>query len=77
MPIRQFFGSDVSFGLDTLRVMNEAFSSALVQLGLNDRKDAMVELVARRIVRAALHGERDPLRLREIAVNGSGGATAT
>lgn len=76
MPIVQFLGSDISFEPDDLRAINEAFSSALAHLGLHDRNDVMVELVARRIVRAALDGERDPLRLREIAVNGSGGATA-
>ena len=49
MPIRQFVGRDVSFGSDDLKAMDKAFSGALVQLGLRDRKDAMVELVARRI----------------------------
>jgi hypothetical protein len=76
MSITQFAGTDAYIGPDDLKAINEAFSGALVQLGLHDRKDAMVELVARRIIRAALDGERDPLRLREIAVNGSGGATA-
>ena len=75
MPIRQFLGSDVCFESDDLKVINEAFSGALAELGLHDRNDAMVELVARRIIRAALDGERDPLRLWQIAV-GAGDATA-
>ena len=76
MPIRQFFGKDVSFGPDDLKVMGEAFSCALAQLRLYDRNDAIVELVARRIVRAALDGERDPVKLCVIAVEGSKDATA-
>ena len=76
MPIRQFFGSDVAFGPDDLKAMGEAFSCALTKLRLYDRKDPIVELVARRIVRAALAGERDPIKLCEIAVEGSDDATA-
>jgi hypothetical protein len=75
MPIRQFLGRDVSFGPEDLEVMGEAFAQALSELRLNDRNDAMVEMVARRIVRAALSGERDPAKLCDIALDG-GGATA-
>ena len=70
MPIRHFLGRDVSFEPDDLKVMGEAFALALAELGLNDRKDAMVEMVARRIIRAALSGERDPAKLCEIALDG-------
>jgi len=75
MPIRHFLGKDVAFGPEDLEVMGEAFAHALTELGLNDRKDAMVEMVARRIIRAALSGERDPVKLCEIALDG-GDATA-
>jgi len=75
MPIRHFLGKDVSFGPEDLKVMGEAFTQALVELGLHDRDDALVEMVARRIVRAALCGERDPAKLCEIALDG-GDATA-
>ena len=75
MPIRHFLGKDASFGPDDLKVMGEAFTQALSELRLYDRKDAMVEMVARRIVRAALSGERDPAKLCEIALDG-GDATA-
>ena len=63
MPIRAFVGSDASFALDDLKAMGDAFSSSLAKLGLNDMNDPMVEMLARRIIRAALDGERDPLRL--------------
>lgn len=56
--------------------MNDAFSCALARLRLYDRNDAIVELVARRIVRAALDGQRDPAELCEIAVDGADDATA-
>ena len=75
MPIRHFLGKDVSFGPEDLKAMGEAFNHALTELHLNDRNDAMVELVARRIIRAALSGERDPAKLCEIALDG-GDATA-
>ena len=70
MPIRNFLGKDVSFGPDDLKAMGEAFTLALSELRLYDRNDAMVEMVARRIVRAALSGERDPAKLCEIAIDG-------
>jgi hypothetical protein len=70
VPIRQFLGDKGAFGPDDLDAMGKAFSAALNKLSLNDRKDAMVEMVARRIVRAALAGERDPIRLTEIGAGG-------
>jgi hypothetical protein len=57
-----------AFGPDDLDAMAKAFSAALNKLSLSDRKDPMVEMVARRIVRAALQGERDPRRLCDIGV---------
>jgi hypothetical protein len=50
--------------------MGEAFSGALAKLGLYDRNDALVEEVARRIMRAALAGERNLIRLTEIGAGG-------
>jgi hypothetical protein len=76
VPIRPFLGSEGAFGPDDLKAMGEAFSSALARLGLYDKSDPSVELVARSIVRAALDGERDPARLCEIAVRGVGGGRA-
>jgi len=70
MPIRSFLGNKDSFTPDDLKVIGEAFSAALTKLGLNDRNDALVEQVARRIIRAALAGERDLIRLAEIGAGG-------
>ena len=66
MPIRQYLGTDSSFGADDLKGIGEAFSAALHKLDLKDRSDPMVEMVARRIIHAAMAGERDIIRLTEI-----------
>lgn len=70
MPIRLYLGTDSSFGAEDLTAMGEAFSTALNKLGLNDRNDPMVEIVARRIIRAAIAGERNPTKLAEIGSDG-------
>lgn len=50
--------------------MTAAFSTALKKLGLKDSTDPIAELVGRKIVRAALAGERDPTALCERAMEG-------
>jgi len=51
--------------------MGMAFTAALAKLGLKDSDDdAMVETVARRIVLAALTGERSVINLTEIGAGG-------
>jgi len=49
-----------------------AFEEALRELGLVDRTDPATHLVAKRIIELAQQGERDPIRLREGAVQGGG-----
>jgi hypothetical protein len=76
VPLRRFLNSDSrAFGPDDLKAMTTAFDSALTKLGLNDRADPLVEVVGRRIVRAALDGERDPVRLCEYACSFNDDAT--
>jgi hypothetical protein len=70
VPIQQFLGDNRAFGPEDLNAMGAAFSAALNKLGLHDLKDPMTEMVARRIVRAALAGERDPIRLTEFGTGG-------
>ncbi len=70
MPIRQFLGDNRAFGPEDLDAMGKAFSAALNKLGLTANKDPMTDMVARRIIRAALAGERDPIRLTEIGAGG-------
>jgi hypothetical protein len=71
VPIRQYLGTDSSFGPDDLKGISEAFSAALNTLNLKDRSDPMVEMVARRIIRAAMAGERNIIRLTEIGTAGT------
>jgi len=70
VSIRQYLEADSSFGGEDLKGIGEAFSAALDKLGLSDRNDPMVEIVARRIIRAALAGERNPIKLTEIGTDG-------
>jgi hypothetical protein len=70
MPIRRFLGDNRTFSPDDLTVMGQAFSAALAKLGLTDLKDPMAETVARRIIRAALAGERSVIKLTEIRAGG-------
>ena len=63
------------FDADTLRVLHEAFDRAC--LALLDLPDVHIDeqmardLIARRIVAAAHeHGERDPKRLKDYALEG-------
>jgi len=51
--------------------MMAAFSNALKKLGLKDSTDPIAELVGRKIVRAALAGERDPTVLCDRAMEGT------
>ena len=63
MPIRQYLPDNGSFGPEDLDAIAKAFSAALAKLGLHDTKDPMTETVARRIIRAALAGERTLCRI--------------
>ena len=70
MPIRQFLGRDAAFQPEDLKAIGDAFSAALSKLDLRGLKDPMTEIVALRIIRAAMAGERDPIRLSEIGAGG-------
>ena len=67
MPIREFLHDDKAFDPHDLKVMGEAFSAALAKLGLTGQEQ-LAETVARRIIRAALAGERHLTKLTEIGV---------
>jgi hypothetical protein len=67
MPLTRFLG-DTAFGPDEIATMVAAYEATLLALNLINRADAATEMVARTIVELAKHGERDPIRLRERAV---------
>jgi hypothetical protein len=70
VPIRQYVSDKRSFNPEELDGLGQVSTAALVKLGLNDRSDPMVEMVAKRIINAALAGERDPIKLTEIGAGG-------
>ena len=56
------------FGPDTIAVLAVALEDTLRQLRLVDRNDPAVTMVAKRIIELARRRERDPIRLRDQAV---------
>jgi hypothetical protein len=60
--------NDCAFGPEQIEVLVTAFEHTLKRLGLVDRKDPATLMVAQRIVELAKQGERDPVRLRECAM---------
>jgi hypothetical protein len=64
MPIRSLFG-DGAFSPEDVSAITSAFEDTLHALGLNDRADPAVSMVARRTIELAKGGERDPILLRE------------
>lgn len=70
MPIREFIKDNGTFGPDDLKVIGDAFSATLVKLDLHDLKDPMTEMVARRIIRAALADARNLITLSAIGAGG-------
>ena len=69
MPIRRYLGDNRSFGPEDLDTMGKAFYASLTKLRLSVT-DPKAEMVAARIIRAALAGERDRIRLTEIGAGG-------
>jgi hypothetical protein len=76
MPIRPVrFGSG-AFSPEEVAVVTTAFEDTLRALGLIDRKDPAVTIVAKRMFELAKGGETDPILLRDAVLksfrNGSG-----
>jgi hypothetical protein len=69
MPLRLILQNDHAFGPDEIAILTSAFEDALTKLGLVDRTDPATEKVAHRIIELAKQGERDPLKLRDGALN--------
>jgi|SRR5262249_47642110 hypothetical protein len=67
VPIRRLLENQV-FGPDEIRVLTTAFEDTLSTLRLADRADPATEIIARKIIELAQQGERDPVRLRERAI---------
>jgi len=61
-------GEAAVFGVEDIARITAAFDDALKQLGLVDRKDPIVLVVARTTVQLAKAGERDPKSLSDKVV---------
>ena len=67
MPIFRLIENE-AFDPEAIQIIATAFEDALQKLGLSDRSDPRVELVARRLIRFAQQGERDPVKLRDLTL---------
>jgi hypothetical protein len=57
-----------AFGPEEIKVLTTAYEDALHTLQLADRADPATEIIAKKIIEFAQRGERDPLQLRERAI---------
>jgi hypothetical protein len=67
VPIGRFLQGE-AFGPEAITAITTAFEGAPAALGLVDRPDPAVEMVAKRTIRFAREGVLDPVRLRELAL---------
>ncbi|HEY2210803.1 MAG TPA: hypothetical protein VGH62_04110 [Bradyrhizobium sp.] len=61
-----------AFGPDEIEPMTLAYESALVELRVTNRNDPLTEDIAKAIVNVTATGERDPVRIKERALNALG-----
>ena len=57
-----------SFDRDEIKMLVSVWEDALRELQLDERHDALANLVAQRILSLARRGERDPIGLRRVAM---------
>jgi hypothetical protein len=58
-----------TFGPEEIKAITAAYEAALLDLGLVDRGDPITEIVAAAIVSITSMGERDPVTIKERALN--------
>jgi hypothetical protein len=62
-----------AFEPEAIAAMGDALDAACKVLGDTRQRDTVREIMAVRIIAAARLGERDPARLRAVALSGIGG----
>ena len=67
MPIRQLLDGG-SFGPDEIKVITSAFESACESLGLRNREDPIVALVAKKTLDIVNQGVADPAEIQRRVV---------
>lgn len=73
MPIRPYLAGDY-FEPEHIEVMSQALADACTSLGLKDKEDAAVRLLAMRIIKEAREGVHDRALLKAAALKGLGPA---
>ena len=73
MPIRPYIDGEV-FEQELIDVMSQALADACATLGLKDKEDAAVRLLATRIIAGAKQGIHNRALLKAAALNGLGPA---
>ena len=68
MPTRFLIEEDHAFSPDEVKSLVDAFEDTLRALDLTDQDDPVSIRVAKIIIGLAKDGERDPLRLRDLAL---------
>jgi hypothetical protein len=66
--IARFAQVSEAFDPETTRVLGSAFDMACAVLGRTVQPTVVREAIARNIIEAAKHGERDPYRLRDVGL---------
>jgi hypothetical protein len=61
-----------SFGPDEIEVMTAAYEDALIDLRVANRDEPITELITKAIVNVTATGERDPILIKERAINALG-----
>jgi len=73
MPIRPYLDGEF-FDPELIDTMSHALADACMMLGLKDREDAAVRLLAMRIIKGARDGVHDRASLKAAAIEGLGPA---
>jgi hypothetical protein len=74
VPIRPFLEGE-AFDPEVIEAMSEALADACTTLGLKDKEDAAVRLLAMRMIAQARAGVHDRALLKAAALEGLGPAT--
>jgi hypothetical protein len=53
--------------------MGDVFEDVRQTLGLVDREDPLIKMIARKVIELAQTGERDPARLKQLTVDAFNG----
>jgi hypothetical protein len=61
-----------TFEPEEIKAMTAAYEAALLELGLVDRDDPITEIVATAIVHVMSRGERNPVAIKDRALNAIG-----